>query len=550
MRMNNPDIKSEAENLRHKAAEIAKKRLSLKNILPSVPEMLKLIEELEIHQVELEMQNEELVLTRSAAQHAAEKYTELYDFAPLGYLTISKEGRIIDLNLTAANMLRKDSSRLKNSLLGFFVSNDTKPFYNLFLEHVFNSNIRESCEVTLFVHGNIPMYVQLTGIVTEKKKLCFVTMVDLTDRKKAEEALANSETRYRRLFETAKDGIIILDAVTGKIVDVNPFLIELLGYTEEQMIEKTIWEIGFFKDIPANRDKFTELQKEGLVRYEDLPLETRDGKMINVEFVSNVYLVNKEKVIQCNIRDITERKLIQDSIKSSRATLKELNIAKDKFFSIISHDLRSPFNTIIGFTDMLKEDAKEMDISTIQEFADMINRSALQVYQLLEGLLTWAKIQQGQMPFNPSTVGLKAVINETMELLIENAAHKKITINNLIPDDIMVRTDGDMLKTIIRNLVSNSIKFTSAQGVIELSALKGNGSVEVSVKDNGRGMKSESLIKLFKIDNNYSTAGTKQESGTGLGLVLCKEFVEKHGGKIWAESKEGIGSVFYFTLPV
>jgi PAS domain S-box-containing protein len=672
--MKNSTTQSESASLRQRAEKIADKRLFIKNMLPSVPEMMKLIEELEVHQVELEMQNEEVMKTRSAALQAAEKYTELYDFAPVGYLTLSKEGKIIDLNLTAAKMLGKERSRLKSSLFGFFVSNDTKPFYNLFLGLVFSNKTKETCGMTLLIHSDLPMYVEITGIVNENGDQCFVTIVDITQRKKAEEAQAISEKRYRRLFETAKDGIIILDAKTGKITDVNPFLSELLGYTEEQLLERTIWEIGFFKDKATNHDKFTELQKNGFVRYEDLPLETRDGRQINVEFVSNVYMVDKKKVIQCNIRDITkrkhteemlmdsetryrrlfesakdgilildaetgkikdvnpflinlmgyskeqilekavweigsfkdivanhdkfielqqkkfvryedlpiesskgqkinvefvsnvylvdnkrviqcnirditERKRLQDSIKASQAKLKELNITKDKFFSIISHDLKSPFNGILGFSDMLKEDAKDMDVSTIQEFADMINRSALQVFHLLEGLLSWARIQQGQMPYSPTIMALKGVVNDTIKLLKEEAASKKIKIINHLPNDLMVKADRDMLKTILRNLISNGIKFTSTYGVVEINAVEDNGQVEVTVKDTGKGMNKEILDKLFKIEIVYSTRGTKEEAGTGMGLILCKEFVEKHGGKIWAESELAKGSEFKFTLP-
>lgn len=149
----------------------------------------------------------------------------------------------------------------------------------------------------------------------EGHPLYFMTiMVDITERQQTEEKLIVSETRYRRLFESAKDGVLILDAKTGKIVDVNPFLVELLGYSREKFIEKAIWEIGFFKDIASNYDKFLELQQKEFVRYENLPLETADGRKINVEFVSNVYLVNHHKVIQCNIRDITERRRVEQEI--------------------------------------------------------------------------------------------------------------------------------------------------------------------------------------------------------------------------------------------
>jgi signal transduction histidine kinase len=248
------------------------------------------------------------------------------------------------------------------------------------------------------------------------------------------------------------------------------------------------------------------------------------------------------------VREITERKLIQDALKASEAKLKEINASKDKFFSIISHDLKNPFNSILGFSDILKAEAKEMDISTIQEFADMINRAASRTFRLLDNLLCWARVHQDQMPYHLTAVALKEAANEVIELLIVNANSKKIRIINHIPENLMVTADSDMLKTIIRNLVSNGIKFTAASGKVELDAVEDNSHVEVTVKDNGKGMSRENLDKLFKIDINYSTRGTNEEEGTGLGLILCKEFVEKHGGKIWVESRLDRGSVFKFTL--
>src|ERR1035437_5705711 len=162
-------------------------------MLPSVPEMMKLIEELEVYQVELEMQNEELMRAKEQAETATEKYTELYDFAPSGYFTLSKEGKIIELNLTGAKMLGKERSRLKNDMFDFFVSNDTRPIFNLFLGKVFHSKVKESCEVTLSIKDHLPMYVHLTWIVTKNGEQCLVTVVDNTEHKQAEEALRKNE---------------------------------------------------------------------------------------------------------------------------------------------------------------------------------------------------------------------------------------------------------------------------------------------------------------------------------------------------------------------
>jgi PAS domain S-box-containing protein len=299
---------TDAAILRKKAMELLKtKPLSSVSHL-SEAETLMLIHEFEVNQIELELQNEELLLAKSATQDYIEKYSELYDFAPSGYFTLSRDGEIIELNLSGANMLCKERLYLINSQFGFFVSDETKPIFNLFIEKIFFTNNKEHCEVSLSINGNLNTEVYLCGIATENGEKCIVNVVDITDRKQAEHALSNSEIRYRRVFETAKDGILILDAETGKILDVNPYLIDLLDYSKKQFIEKAIWEIGFFKDIAANREKFLELQKKEYVRYENLPLQTADGRKINVEFVSNVYHENSNKVIQCNIRDITNRK--------------------------------------------------------------------------------------------------------------------------------------------------------------------------------------------------------------------------------------------------
>lgn len=282
----------------------------------------------------------------------------------------------------------------------------------------------------------------------------------------------------------------------------------------------------------------------------DLRCKTTDGNPKWVRMIgSPVFEDGKITKLIGNIVDITERKISEESLKASEAKLKEINVTKDKFFSIIAHDLKNPFNGILGFSNILKEEAHEMDVPTIQEYADMINRASLQVFRLLDNLLSWARIQQDQMPYNPTTWVLKEVVAEVIALLLENANSKKITITNLIPDELTVTADGDMLKTIIRNLLSNAIKFTSANGKVEFNATEDGVMVEVSVKDNGRGMNKENQSKLFKIDASYSTRGTDQEEGTGLGLILCKEFVEKHGGNISVESELDRGSVFKFTLP-
>ncbi|MBA4408585.1 MAG: two-component regulator propeller domain-containing protein [Bacteroidota bacterium] len=242
--------------------------------------------------------------------------------------------------------------------------------------------------------------------------------------------------------------------------------------------------------------------------------------------------------------------LLEKSVALKTAKLYELNASKDKFFSIIAHDLKNPFNTIIGFSEMLKEDIRTIDLETIEEFAGMINTSAVQTLSLLENLLEWANSQTGKILFKPIPINLSGLLNEEFGILNDMAKGKNIELKNSITEDLTILADKNMLKTILRNLTSNAIKFTYKNGKVEVKAFIDNNHVEISVSDSGIGMTKETMAKLFRIDANLSTSGTENEKGTGLGLILCKEFVEKHQGKIWVETEVGKGSQFKFTLPV
>ncbi len=254
-------------------------------------------------------------------------------------------------------------------------------------------------------------------------------------------------------------------------------------------------------------------------------------------FLSRVRQLNKQKI------------QLEKSVALKTAELKELNASKDKFFSIIAHDLKNPFNTIIGFSDIQKEEILEGDLSKIQEYAEMINTSAVQTLRLLENLLDWANSQTGKIMFNPVLIKFSEVLNEEFSMLNDMAMEKNIELKSSVIYDMEIMADKNMIKTILRNLISNAIKFTHKNGTIEVIAKKNINQLEVLVADNGIGMSDDTISKLFRIDANLTMRGTENEKGTGLGLFLCKEFVEKHSGRIWVESKPGEGSQFHFTIP-
>ena len=235
--------------------------------------------------------------------------------------------------------------------------------------------------------------------------------------------------------------------------------------------------------------------------------------------------------------------------KESEIRLRELNSTKDKFFSIISHDLKSPFTSIIGFSELLIERAQKNDLSGTEKFAAIIYNSSQNAMELLTNLTQWSRLQTGKMEFDPQETDLVSIIDEVTELLNASALHKSLTIMREIPHQVRIRADRAMISTVLRNLISNAIKFSNPGGEIWISSNQLKNEIMLKVMDNGVGIKKEILHKLFHIEAGVSTRGTINEEGTGLGLILCKEFVSRHGGRIWAESEVNKGSKFYFTLP-
>jgi signal transduction histidine kinase len=245
-------------------------------------------------------------------------------------------------------------------------------------------------------------------------------------------------------------------------------------------------------------------------------------------------------------RYIRERKRAEENEKQ----LRQLNADKDRFISILGHDLKNPFNSILGFSEVLTEECNTLNSDEIKTIAGSINKSAKITNNLLEEILLWAKTHQGKIPFEPQILSFKDICKDTLEILTPGANAKSISFNSSSGAHINIFADIDMLKTILRNLVSNAIKFTNTGGTISIKAEQTDSNVTISVLDNGIGIAPDDLNKLFDISQVITTKGTSKETGTGLGLLLCKDFVEKHGGKIWVESEVGKGSEFKFTLPL
>jgi PAS domain S-box-containing protein len=365
-----------------------------------------------------------------------------------------------------------------------------------------------------------------------------------------------SEERYRRLFETAQDGILILEAETGRVTDANPFLVNLLGFSRSEMVGKTVGELSPFKDFVSNQAMLKQVQNDGYVRYEDLPLETSDGRQIAVEFVSNVYECGDKKVIQCNIREITRRKraeaelhllnqTLEQRIIERTSQLKSANGVLQTFNSSVSHDLQAPLRRIRSFIDLLQQEAN-LSPSEQSQILTKISDSARQMGKLIEDLMAFSRV--GQADLQKADIDLNALVQETLGDFEAQSKERNIKWElHSLPG---VSADRALLRMVLVNLISNAMKFTGTrvEAKIEIGDVPSrDGETIIFIRDNGVGFNSKYADKLFGVFQRLHSAADFE--GTGIGLANVRRIIDRHGGKTWAEGVVDGGATFYFSLP-
>jgi PAS domain S-box-containing protein len=359
-------------------------------------------------------------------------------------------------------------------------------------------------------------------------------------------ALHTSELRYRRLFESAQDGILILDGETGEIIDANPFLLDLLNYHFREVIGLKLWEIGQFKDIAANKEAFKKLQENQYIRYEDLPLVARGGKHIQVEFVSNVYLVDGRNIIQCNIRDISARAKKQETSRMHLTALEMANKTKDEFLAALSHELRTPLTAISSMLEVLElqHDLGNMsDLQTPSELDNsglaLIRRNVQIVVSLINELLDLTHISRGDLHLELTTIDAHHAIGDALRDLSGQLKAKRLDLRvNLRAEFRHIKADAAKFHRIITNLIGNAIKFTPTEGMIRVTTTSApNDDLVIEISDSGIGIEAGSLSRIFSPFEQGDDSVRRRFGGLGLGLSISKSLAEAHGATIEAESE-------------
>jgi len=353
--------------------------------------------------------------------------------------------------------------------------------------------------------------------------------------------------KYRELVENITEGIYMTR--NGFIEMVNTPLSRMFGYNPEEVIGKKVWD--FVK--PESRQRVRKLFLEKFRKQDTTPVEVECVNKDGTEFwvVIRMSIIENEYKVYGVISDITIQKKAEIIIQESERRLRELNATKDKLFSIIAHDLKSPYNAQLGLLELLLAEDTHFEKEERQQFISMIYDSAKKSFALLDNLLLWSRIQTEQIKMNPGVFSTIEVIEDNIYSWQNAAFSKEIELKaDLFKQKIQVKADRGMIDTILGNLIANAIKFSYPKGKVRIGAkVYDHHFVEIYVADTGVGIPAEHHDKIFRADENYSTRGTANEKGTGLGLIICHELVVKNGGKIWLNSKEGEGAIFSFTVP-
>jgi PAS domain S-box-containing protein len=499
-------------------------------------------------------QKEELTLANDELRKSEAKYRNLVEHSPTGIIHITTEGKILEFNKKILEILGShDAESIKeiNCLdypplqkigLSDAVIKAMETRKMVFNEASYSSKWGKKIHVRFYVTPILNLQDKVTNLI--------INVEDVSLFKEFERSKIKSELKYRILVENSLQAMLIISY--KKLIFANARMKELSKYDFRELASQEDWlKLIIHPDdyLMVSANIKDALDKKKVAARNEYRYIRKDGVTRWMESLGSIVEYEGQAALLIVAIDITERKEAESILIESEGELKKANAMKDKFFSIIAHDLKNPFNAILGFSNLLYEAYDNFDDHQRKSFIKNICTASGSTFKLLQNLLEWSRTQSGKMEINPENVDIKKAFHENLLVLRSAADNKNLMINSSIPANTFVFADNNMVKAILRNLVSNAIKFTDSGGVIDISVINNERDVEVCVADTGVGINADDLSKLFRIDTHFKTKGTQDEDGSGLGLILCKEFVEKNAGKIWAISEPGVGSKFIFTLP-
>lgn len=508
-------------------------------------------------------------------RRSEERFRSTFEQAAVGLAHVSLEGDWLRVNEKLSDILGYRPEELLNMNCLKMTHPDDLPEDSRNIELLLKYKTKTYTIEKRYEHkdGHF-IWCQLTRSLVEESPEApryFLSVIeDISKRKQTELALLDSEQRLGTIFRESPSAIVITSMKDGRYIDVNEAFLQITGYSRNEIIGHRTSEVDIFENPSDRKSLIRTIEKTGEVRNMEFGFRLKSGESAAGLLQATVLNIENEPQMLSVVTDITERRkaMIQiqqyvDELQANKVTLennaremtelneklRELNTSKDKFFSIVAHDLRSPFSALLGFSEYMYRHIEELTPEEVKDFSFRIYKSLNTLLKLIENLLQWARIHTGKMEFAPDLFNLNELIDEILNIYHMNAARKNIQILCSLDQPYNVFADQDMIDSVLRNLLSNAIKFTASGGEIRISAKKAGSFVEVSVSDTGIGIEKADMERMFKIDETMTREGTEKEKGTGLGLVLCREFVEMNGGTIQVESEAGKGSTFRFTVP-
>jgi len=501
----------------------------------------------------------ELKLAEESLRIEKEKAQKYLDVAEVMLLVLDNDGKVLLINTKGCRILGYSENEIigKNWFDVFIPKGIKRDVNNLFTKIISgHEDIFQYHENPIITkNGDEKLMAWHNTVIHDDSGKIIATLSsgeDITERREIEISLKNSEERFRILAQTAADAIIMIND-NFEIILFNKSAEKIFGYRSEEVINKPIDLLipeRYLNLYKISTRQYLETGESRLIgKTRELIGQRKNGETFPLGLSLSESTIGNEITFTGIARDITERKTIEETLKKSEKNLRELNSAKDKLFSIISHDLRSPFNSIIGFAEMLNDTYDELSDDDRKEFVKNITTSSKQTYELVENLLDWSKLERGKIEFKPKILRLENIISEIVTLVKGNIVRKKIKVSTELNTGVKVFADENMLHSIILNLVTNALKFTPKDGNINIQAEENGDYIMISVIDNGVGIPADKIEKLFNFTANISTRGTDGEKGTGLGLPLVQEYVHRNGGTIKVHSELGKGTSFSFTIP-